>query len=294
MSVSNTNSSDNWRTLRTAPPTRARRRFRLLSLRGWQRCAAALSVAFTLVLQSGCAVPPPPPAGPTVEEIARQQRLERAKNALADGLKQYEAGSFDESMKSMLIALDSGVLALAQQINARKHIAFIQCINNREIVCKEEFEKAFALDPKFDLTPAESGHPTWGPIFRLVRTEIELRKLGKPLPSASVKVATQGEKLLSESMKSYDDADYTKAIRLFQETLREPNSPADKIKAHKYLAFSYCLTNKLTLCRAEFDKILQLDAAFELETAEAGHPSWGPPFRTVKAKQKQAAGKAPK
>ncbi|MEP7154162.1 MAG: TssQ family T6SS-associated lipoprotein [Betaproteobacteria bacterium] len=252
----------------------------------------ALAAGCALLVFAGCAVPPPAaPVGPAPEEVARKQRVERAQNKLNEGLKQYEAGNYAEAMSNLLVALDSGVLAVPQQLVARKHMAFIQCVNNRELICKEEFEKAFLLDPKFDLTPAEAGHPTWGPIFRLVKTEIELRKSGKSLPAPVVKVLTPADKAMAEGMKAYEEADYPKAIKHYQETLKENPPQADQIQALKYMAFSYCLTNRLTLCRSEFEKILQLNPTFELDAAEAGHPSWGPPFRTVKAKQKQAPAK---
>ncbi|MEO8102278.1 MAG: TssQ family T6SS-associated lipoprotein [Betaproteobacteria bacterium] len=248
-------------------------------------------VATIVAVLAGCATAPPPAAVSAPEELARRQRIERAEANLADGMKQYEAGSYDEAMRNLLIALDSGVLSVPQQLSARKHMAFIQCVNNRELVCKEEFEKAFLLDPKFDLTPAEAGHPTWGPIFRVVRAEIELRRSGKSLPPPVVKIPTSGEKLIADATKAYEEADYQKAIKLFQDALKETLTPAEQIQAHKNVAFSFCLTNRLTLCRAEFEKILKLNPAFELDAAEAGHPSWGPPFRTVKAKQKHAPAK---
>ncbi|MBL0122516.1 MAG: TssQ family T6SS-associated lipoprotein [Betaproteobacteria bacterium] len=249
-----------------------------------------------IAILAGCAVNPPAPAvsAPVVsapEELVRVHRIARIQANLNEGLKQYEAGSYEEAFKNLLIALDSGILTVPEQLRARKHVAFIQCVNNRELVCKEEFEKAFVLDPAFDLTPAEAGHPTWGPIFRLVKTEIESRKSGKPLPAPVVRLPLPGEKLFTEAMKSYDDADYPKAVRLFQESLKVTHAPAEQILIHKFTAFSYCLTNRQTLCRAEFEKILQLNPAFELDAAEAGHPSWGPPFRTVKAKQKPASAK---
>ena len=248
-------------------------------------CVAILVI---FLLLTGCVVPPVVGVkGSTAEEVARQQRLERAQNNLADGLKRYEAGAYDESMRSFLLALDSGVLTIAQQITARKNMAFTHCVNNREAACKEEFEKAFALDAKFDLPAAEAGHPTWGPIFRLVKTEIELRNSGRSLP-APLKPPTAGEKLMADGAVSYDAADYPKAIKTYQEALKETLVDTDQIRAHKFLAFSYCLSNRVTLCRAEFEKVFQLKADFDLEPAEAGHPSWGPSFRTVKAKQKNA------
>lgn len=253
-----------------------------------RRMAAAL-IGIVLLALSGCVVPPQAPPGPSPEAVARQQRVDRAQANLNEGLKQYEAGMYTEAMRNLLLALDSGVLTVPQQLLARKHMAFIQCVNNRETICKEEFEKAFELDPKFELSAAEAGHPTWGPIFRLVKAEIELRKSGKSLPQALAKSQPTGEKLMAEGLKAYEDADYSKAIKQLQDALKEALPVAEQVKAHKHIAFSYCVTNRMSLCRAEFDKILVIDPAFELEAAEAGHPSWGPSFRAVKAKQKPAA-----
>lgn len=247
---------------------------------------AAGWIFFVLLQLTGCAIVPPPPAGPSVEEVARQQRLERAQASLTDGLKLYESGMYEEALKNLLVALDSGVLPLPMQLMARKHLAFIQCLSNREIICKEEFEKAFALDPKFELSPAESGHPTWGPIFRLVKTEIELKKSGKSLPVAPARIPTPGEKLLAEGAKAYDEGDYVKSAKLYQDALKETLSASDRLRALKFSAFSHCLSSRMAQCRADFDKILQLDASFELEAAEAGHPSWGPSFRSAKSKLK--------
>lgn len=252
---------------------------------------AAGWILVVLLQLSGCAVAPVPPPGPSVEEVARKQRLERAQASLTEGLKLYEGGMYEEALKNLLVALDSGVLPLPMQLTARKHLAFIQCLNNREIICKEEFEKAFALDPKFDLSPAESGHPTWGPIFRLVKTEIELKKAGKSLPLVPAKLPTPGEKLLAEGAKAYDEGEYVKSAKLYQDALKETLSSSDRLRALKFSAFSHCLTSRMAQCRADFEKILQLDASFELEAAEAGHPSWGPSFRSAKSKLKQPPAK---
>ena len=249
------------------------------------------AVAMICIVFAGCVTPPAPPPGTAPEELARRQRIDRAEASLNSGLKQYETGNYTEAMNHLLVALDSTMLSAPQQLSARKHMAFIQCVNNRELACKEEFEKAFMLDPKFELSAAEAGHPTWGPVFRLVKTEIEMRKSGKSLPAPIVKIPTPAERLFAEAIKTYDEADYPKAIKLFQDSLKETANPAEQVPIHKYLAFSYCLTNRLTLCRGEFEKLLQLNPEFELNAAEAGHPSWGPPFRTVKARQKQAPAK---
>ena len=247
------------------------------------------SVALILFI-GGCAAPPQKPTGPTVVETANLQRTERAQTNLADGLKKYDSGNYDEAMQKFLLALDSRQLALAEQLTARKHMAFIHCLNGREASGKEEFEKLIALDPKFELSTAEAGHPAWGPVYRLTRTEMELRRSGRALPAPS-KSMPAGEKIMLQGMTAYDDADYNKSIKLFQDALKEPLATTDQIAAQKLIAFSYCLTNRMKLCRTTFESIFKLDANFNLTPAEAGHPAWGPSFRTVKAKQQSAPSK---
>ena len=254
----------------------------------WLRFSAAATL---LALVTGCATPPQKPSAPTPEEIAKQQRVDRAKSNLNDGLKKYDGGSYDEAMKNFLLALDSGQLPMADQLNARKHMAFVHCLSGREANCKEEFEKVLTLDAKFELSPAEAGHPIWGPIYRVTRTEFELRKSGRALPETTVKPLSPGEKLIQEGMKSYEDAEYNKAIKSFQDALKEPLLESNQVAARKFMAFSYCLTNRTTLCRTEFEAIFKLDENFDLAPAEAGHPAWGPSFRIVKAKRKPATPK---
>jgi len=258
------------------------------SVRYWiYRAAPAVLVA----LIAGCAVPPLKPLGPTAEEIAKQKRLERAQANLSEGLKKYDSGGYDEAINNFLVALDSGQLTTPEQLIARKHMAFIHCLGGREANCKEEFEKIINLDPKFELSPAEAGHPTWGPVYRLARMETELRRSGRAIPVAASKPVSVGEKLMLDAMKAYDDADYKQAIKGFQDALKESLTTVDQIAAHKFIAFSDCLTNRMTQCRTEFEAIFKIDANFDLVPAEAGHPSWGPSFRAVKAKQKTASPK---
>lgn len=255
---------------------------------GWIRFSAA---AAFLALVAGCATPPQKPSGPTPEEIAKQQKVDRALANLSDGLRKYDGGSYDEAMKNFLLALDTGQLPVGAQVNARKHMAFVHCLSGREANCKEEFEKVMTLDAKFELAPAEAGHPIWGPVYRVTRTEAELRRSGRTLPASTVKPLSPGEKMIQEGMQSYEEAEYAKAIKSFQDALKESLVDANQVSAHKFMAFSYCLTNRATLCRAEFEAIFKLDEKFDLTPAEAGHPAWGPSFRTVKAKRKPATPK---
>ncbi|BFM19647.1 TssQ family T6SS-associated lipoprotein [Gilvimarinus japonicus] len=55
-----------------------------------------------------------------------------------------------------------------------------------------------------------------------------------------------------------------------------------QLVALKYLAFTYCVTDRATLCRHAFNKALQLDPRFELSEAEVTHPLWGPQFKLAR------------
>ncbi len=251
-----------------------------------------IAMSAILLGLAGCAVPvaTKPPSGPSPEELARQAKVERAKAMLFEGIKSYESGAYDDALKNLLLALDSGSLVNSEQLLARKHLAFTHCVNGRELQCKEEFEKAFSIDAKFELLPSESGHPIWGPLYRLVKTERDLKALGRALPPPT-KILSTGEKLIADGNKAYEEGDFPKALKLMQDALKETLSASDTVRARKLSAFCFCLTNRMPQCRAEFEKILQSDPKFDLEPAEAGHPSWGPSFRAAKAKVKHAPGK---
>ena len=80
------------------------------------------------------------------------------------GLRSYENGNYNESARQLQSALDQG-LSKSGQLQAHKHLAFIHCAAGRQGPCRNEFRKALTIDPAFELTPAEAGHPLWGPVF---------------------------------------------------------------------------------------------------------------------------------
>lgn len=236
------------------------------------------SVALAFVL-GGCSSTS---SRPTAEELAKRQRIEHAQKDLAEGQRLYGDGAYKDATQHLLVALDSGVLPLADQLNARKHMAFIHCITNNIPLCREEFNKAFVLSDDFELLPAEAGHPIWGPVFRAA-------KASKGNKSADAAAVAASEKSFAEGMRAYEAANYNKAIPLFQKAT-DPATPFEtRINAHKHIAFSYCLSKRKTLCRNEFGKLLQLQPGFVLSPAEAGHPSWAPSFQAEKKKQQQAS-----
>lgn len=94
----------------------------------------------------------------------------------------------------------------------------------------------------------------------------------------------KAEQQLSAGIRAYEDGNYKNAQAQLQGALDAGlmlNS--DKVVAHKYLAFIHCAHGRTAQCRDEFRAALELDPRFELEASEAGHPAWGPVFRSVKA-----------
>ena len=94
-----------------------------------------------------------------------------------------------------------------------------------------------------------------------------------------------GNGYLEEGVQNYEEGNYRTAKRRLQFALEEGLSRPDRVKAHKYLAFIACVSSQPLACREEFAVALELDPAFELSPAESGHPTWGPMFKSVKAKQ---------
>jgi Tfp pilus assembly protein PilF len=92
----------------------------------------------------------------------------RGDTLLASGLRQYEEGNYGESARTLQGALDAG-LRDRDRVVAYKHLAFINCAEGRERLCREHFIRALAIDPRMELAPAEAGHPVWGPVYRAVK-----------------------------------------------------------------------------------------------------------------------------
>lgn len=94
---------------------------------------------------------------------------------------------------------------------------------------------------------------------------------------------SKGRPQLETGIKLYEDARYPQAMTSFQNALNAGLGEFEQVTANKYLAFMSCVSGRDGQCRGYFRRALELDPTFELETAEAGHPTWGPVFRSVKA-----------
>jgi Tfp pilus assembly protein PilF len=98
--------------------------------------------------------------------------------------------------------------------------------------------------------------------------------------------ANRGEEELQFGVRAYEDGELAYSAKLLQASLDAGlRSTSDRVRAHKYLAFIHCASNRVPQCRDEFKKALDLDSSFDLRENEAGHPVWGPVFRSVKAKK---------
>ncbi len=84
--------------------------------------------------------------------------------ALKDGIELYNKGSYNEAIKR-LNAPEIALSPKADRVQALKYTAFSYCVTSRQTLCRQQFEKAFKLDPAFDLQAGEHGHPLWTPQF---------------------------------------------------------------------------------------------------------------------------------
>jgi hypothetical protein len=107
----------------------------------------------------------PPPAE---AKAATPPALTPAQRTLTMGVWMYEDGDYGGAENYLKSALSQDTTE-AERVRAHKYLAFILCAERREQECRREFREALAIDPRFQLTPAEQGHPTWGPVFRSLK-----------------------------------------------------------------------------------------------------------------------------
>jgi len=192
--------------------------------------------------------------------LERLVQATKAQVTLVEGLRQYDAGDHAAATKSLTSALELGLWE-SDQATALKHLAFIHCAAGRERQCREEFRKALAAQPSLQLDAAEAGHPVWGPIF----------------------LSLSSGTAFSIGLKQYEAGEYAESAKNLQGAISLGLPDRERADAHKHLAFIHCSSNRERQCRDEFRKALAVDPALELAPAEAGHPVWGPIFRSLKS-----------
>jgi len=118
------------------------------------------------VLVTACAAPIMRDTG--LDKLA----LRKAEQDLSAGIRAYEDGNYRNASRLLQSASSAGLLLNSDKVAAHKYLAFMHCAQSREKACRDEFRKALQIDPKFELAPAESGHPAWGPVFRGLKSDM--------------------------------------------------------------------------------------------------------------------------
>jgi hypothetical protein len=98
-----------------------------------------------------------------------------------------------------------------------------------------------------------------------------------PAPLAN-DTQVNAESTFAEGLRLYEAGHYYLAEEQFLSPPLWAGDTQVQLKALKYLAFGYCVTERPIQCRFAFDRALQIDPTFHLGTAEASHPLWGPVF----------------
>ncbi len=129
------------------------------------KAMALAALAATALLAAGCQSEP---IRTIKADFKRAFSRSNGDASLAAGIQQYEAGKYAEASKQLQAAIDQG-LSASDEVKAHKYLAFIHCVSNRLASCREQFRMALRIDPSMELTPAEAGHPSWGPVFRAVK-----------------------------------------------------------------------------------------------------------------------------
>lgn len=144
---------------------------------GWLAFAAPL----VAIACAGCSSPAGVPtddfvvsakAEPTPTKTAS---LNRAEIDLRRGIQSYEDAEYQVAVRNLRSALDRGLKAPGDKAKAHKYLAFVACTSGRMKSCHVEFRNALQADPKFELAPAEAGHPIWGPVFRNAKLAVNGR-----------------------------------------------------------------------------------------------------------------------
>jgi len=118
------------------------------------------------------------PAAKTDADVAAAN-ARKAQASLNAGLKAYDNGDYKVAGSRLQGALDLGLASKTDQVTAYKYLAFLACASNQRETCKQHFRRAFAINPRFKLSPTEAGHPVWGPAFK----EVVAERAAKGLPT---------------------------------------------------------------------------------------------------------------
>lgn len=140
---------------------------------GWALAASLLAACQTTpdapggVQPAAPAVPLPPP--PPAEPVKPLDPTAQKEQALGEALALYADGRYDDAVVWLTPLIGAPELPLSSQVKVLKFMAFSHCAMARLRPCRQHFDMALELDPTFQLTEAEKGHPVWGREFSNAR-----------------------------------------------------------------------------------------------------------------------------
>lgn len=121
------------------------------------------------------ASPPPTPSKPAANKpgsMAAPVNKRNGDSELKQGLADYGNGAYTAASQHLQNALSFGLARTADRIAANKYLAFIACASGEAAPCRYHFRKVLLINPRFELSKNEAGHPLWGPVFKEVKAEI--------------------------------------------------------------------------------------------------------------------------
>ena len=98
-------------------------------------------------------VQPPEPVKPVDPVVIKEQEL-------VEAIQLYVDGRYEDAITALTPLSTAQELPMSSQVKALKYIAFSHCVEGRRKPCRQHFDMALALDPTFQLTEAEKGHPS--------------------------------------------------------------------------------------------------------------------------------------
>jgi hypothetical protein len=116
----------------------------------------------------------PPEPSPKPVDAPKEPSVSEKK--LASAVAAFERGEYASSIAQLSPLTLDQTLDNPSQLRALKFLAFSQCLSRAVTACRQTFERAFRTDEKFDLAPAERGHPVWGPQFERARLGVLKQK----------------------------------------------------------------------------------------------------------------------
>lgn len=105
-----------------------------------------------------------------------------------------------------------------------------------------------------------------------------------PAPPAPKPEQVRAQQALKEGVRLYQGGHYYMAEQQFLTPDIWGGDEQIQVESLKYLAFSYCVTQRPIQCRFAFERAINIDPAFRLDSAEQGHPLWGPVFTAALGK----------